>query len=235
MPIPCKALPLTPPLALAARNGTKTQTRRLVLADAPPVGRRQLGPAYTSAEDCGATVIFRGDGVPALVVVKPYRIGSRLWVRERARVVDAGTSNGGRVVRLRYEADGTESDWLPFPQRLGKPVVGRCIANGVHREGARTFLEVTAVRVERLQDISENDAKAEGIACLSKDGGRMYKYGMTDRDGLPGADDFGWPWSEWRANARDAFLRLWDSAYGTGAHSLNPWVWVVEFRGVEGA
>lgn len=99
--------------------------------------------------------------------------------------------------------------------------------------GADIRLEITNVRAERLQDISEADASAEGFPRLSKDGGRTYKYGIPDKDGLPGNDDIGWHWSKWCNNAREAFRLLWSDIYGAGAWDLNPWVWVIEFKRLE--
>ena len=100
------------------------------------------------------------------------------------------------------------------------------------RWASRILLEIADVRVERLQEISENDAKGEGLAAISKDG-QIFKYGIPDRDGLPGTDDHGWPWVDWKHSARNAFGRLWESINGAGSWDTNPWVWVVEFRVIE--
>lgn len=72
------------------------------------------------------------------------------------------------------------------------------------RWAARIILEVTDIRVERLNDISEQDAKAEGF----------------DYPAVPGMD--------WKFNARHNFLVGWDKIYGN--RSSNPWVWVIEFK-----
>ena len=79
------------------------------------------------------------------------------------------------------------------------------------RWASRLTLEITGVRVERLQDISEADAWAEGVA--------HYSSGMT---GTPSAGD---------ADAgRVLYRRLWESINGPGSWAANPWVWVVEFK-----
>lgn len=100
------------------------------------------------------------------------------------------------------------------------------------RWASRILLEVVSVRVERLNDISEGDAKAEGLAEISKDG-KMFKFGIPDRDGLPGTDDHGWTWRDWKHSARNAFWQLWDSINGEGSWDDNPWVWVVEFKRID--
>lgn len=82
---------------------------------------------------------------------------------------------------------------------------------------ARIWLEVAAVRVERLQDISEADAKAEGALG--------YEEGV---DPPPPDGDHEWSY-------RASFERLWESINGPGSWRANPWVWVVEFKRVEAA
>lgn len=103
------------------------------------------------------------------------------------------------------------------------------------RWASRLTLIVTAVSVQRIQDISEADAKAEGLAGRTKDG-KLVKYGIPDRDGDPGTDNLGWPWHEWEADPRAAFRKLWDSinaARGFG-WDTNPWVSVTAFDVIKG-
>lgn len=98
------------------------------------------------------------------------------------------------------------------------------------RWASRITLEVTGVRIERLQGITEDDAKAEGLSTVTKDG-KLWKWGIPDRDGLPGGCDVGWPWTQWDADPCAAFRRLWDGIYQDDkAWDANPWVWVTEFR-----
>lgn len=89
-------------------------------------------------------------------------------------------------------------------------------------------LTVTDVRVQRLQDISKADAIAEGLTGLTKDG-RLVKYGIPDRDGLPGSDDLGWHWHCWDADPRRAYTTLWDRINGAGAWDANPFVAAYSF------
>jgi len=67
-----------------------------------------------------------------------------------------------------------------------------------------------SVRAEVGPFMTEADAIAEGLSKISKDDGRTWKYGIPDRDGLPGVDDTGWPWHEWRLKASDAYVTLWN-------------------------
>jgi hypothetical protein len=90
--------------------------------------------------------------------------GQRLWIRERALVTKfLPFTDSGPKVTLRYEVDGAESGWVAYPPRLREPRVGHCIPNGVHSEGARHFLEVVEVRAELVAEISEEDARLEGM------------------------------------------------------------------------
>lgn len=98
----------------------------------------------------------------------------------------------------------------------------------LRKEAARIWLQKSATKVERVCDISREDAIAEGLACISKDGGRTYKYGIPDSDGLPGTDDYGWPWSEWDSDPVQAFKKLWCKI--NGADTWNDWAWVNSFK-----
>jgi hypothetical protein len=83
------------------------------------------------------------------------------------------------------------------------------------RWASRITLEIAAVRVERLQDISEDDARAEGIT----DGGCL-------NCGNPEPCECASP----EPSARDAFCYLWHQIHGCNSWHTNPWVWVVEFH-----
>jgi len=84
------------------------------------------------------------------------------------------------------------------------------------RWASRITLEITAVRVERLQEISESDAKAEGI--------------------VPAGDGNGWQTADTRHYMGDpvsAYRSLWESINGPDSWAANPWIWVIEFKRVE--
>lgn len=89
------------------------------------------------------------------------------------------------------------------------------------RAASRITLEVTGVRVERLQDISDADARAEGTPCY------------VCRGALDGLSEDDCHCFHRKATASD-YRALWESINGPGSWEANPWVWVVEFRMVKG-
>jgi hypothetical protein len=215
-------------------EGRKTVTRRI----AKPVRHPDLGNIYTP----GALVL---ESEPQHVIdrVCPYgQPGDRLWVREAWGIDMLGahsTDNGyDSMYALRYRADDAEREIHVAP---GEPDPYLKLYDNqrgdwrpsIHmpRWASRILLEITAVRVERLQAISEEQALAEGLARVTKDGA-LFKHGIPERDGLPGTAEAAWPWQEWEADPRKAFAKLWAGINGTGSWAANPWVWAVEFKRV---
>jgi len=203
----------------AIMAGQKTQTRRVMkpLLRVPSDGSWWDAIRYFSCVDrwCWSRPHPGGGFVRALKTSDyPYHkarydVGDLLWVRERQRVISIRKSNGETQIKVLYEADGTESDWLPYPARLkGIPRVGRCLAYGGYRESSFRRLEVTGVRCERVQEISEEDALAEG--CVP-DPSKLLPQ-------MPGP--------------RYLFLHLWDSINAKRGYSWhdNPYVWVYAFK-----
>lgn len=185
--------------------GTKTQTRRVVKVPLwdPPMER-------AFAPGCG---IWRG--ADSSEVRCPYgSAGSRLWVREAfARDYFSATPYLPPEQRHGYRADWTQRAADTAPEPKWTPSIH------MPRWASRLTLEVTGVRVERLQDISEEDARAEGIV----ESGTAPGWFKPKADG-----SFADP-------ARGAFQLLWESINGAESWAANPWVWVVEFRRVESA
>ena len=163
------------PMVRALLAGTKTQTRRVV-----KVPKRMEGVTSPA----GALVDFDC----------PYgRPGDRLWVRETFSY-DAKLHFRGDRGPCWYWADGNPEygDWTKPRPSIHMP-----------RWASRITLEITGVRVERLQSISEEDALAEG-ATLHKDKDPDYGYA-------------GW------------YRALWESINGPDSWAANPFVWVIEF------
>ena len=85
-------------------------------------------------------------------------------------------------------------------------------------ESTDVWLEVTAIRMERLHDITEDDAEAEGmLECVGM---------FSEREYIQIAEQIG---SEIN-DLKPFFVQLWQSIYGPDSWSLNPWVWVIEFK-----
>ena len=192
----------------AILDGRKTQTRRIVKED-----KRGQWVAVNNARNLefGASVpcyLHREvsvDDKSRNIMYPKYDVGDILWVRETW----SKDENGEYVYRTNYGT--TEDDSFPPSMFKWKPSIH------MPREAARIFLKVTNVRVERLQDITEEDAIAEGV----KD---PYEYQSPEYYEQPNLRGF-------EIN-KSAFAGCWDSIYskrGYGWES-NPWVWVVAFE-----
>jgi hypothetical protein len=144
----------------------------------------------------------------------PYgQPGDRLWVREAwaadAQLDAIAPRKLSKGEPIRYPADGfthTAGCSMISPGR-GRPSIH------MPRWASRILLEITAVRVERLQAISRSDIRAEGLECPPD---------LASDDVSPNYRD--WYPAAWRD--------LWESINGAGAWDTNPWVWVVEFKRV---
>ncbi|BEN67419.1 TPA: hypothetical protein ACGD7V_000861 [Serratia marcescens] len=169
-------------------------------------------------------------------------VGERLWVRET--FADVNTDGGPAFT---YRADHglkfclDDESPVEYDRYPGKNFAMWCsdLWNGedghswspsIHmpRWASRILLEITAVRVERLNDISESDAKDEGVRAIENNFGNGPAY--CDYL-LPNLDDA----AEWYNRASDSFKSLWKSIYGEESWRANPWVWVIEFRRVGGS
>ena len=177
---------------VSAPGTGKTQTRRVL----KPRPRRTI---FFDAKTAGLEQ-FRD---PA------YRAGDRLWVREAISYDRLDVDRDG-ILPPWYWADGNPDagDWTRPKPSIHMP-----------RWASRLTLIVTDVRVQRLQDISEDDARAEGVECDS-DGWRDYMMPTTQCCG----------------SARNSFATLWDSLNAERAPwSSNPWVVAVTFTAADGA
>lgn len=187
---------MSAPMVRAILAGTKTQTRRVVKW--PFAGQ----PKADELDNLGdmETLVVRGKYVRC-----PYgQPGDRLWVRETFAVLDEG--GGTKATHYRADAGGDARIDRVAGERWRPSIF-------MPRAACRLVLEISAVRVERLQDISEADAKAEG--CRSADHATGRECILDPAMG------------SYRLHYRD----LWNSLNAKRAPwSSNPWVWVVEFR-----
>ncbi|HHI1671682.1 TPA: hypothetical protein ACP4X1_000781 [Klebsiella quasipneumoniae] len=193
----------------AILDGRKTQTRRTVKPQPDEDGLAKVtnGPWVDTSE-------------------RNYRCpfgaaGDRIWVRETFCPVDDTQYGGEKWVDYRATPKFEESHpagWDSAPNDAEalkwRPSIH------MPRWASRILLEITDVRVERLNAISEEDATAEGVPPA---GSLLPNYPGTF---LTPKGDF--------ATAKVAFQRLWESIYGAENWQANPWVWVIEFKRVEG-
>ena len=180
----------------------KTQTRRVVKMEShQQIEQRDDGRDWPWMYD--------GERDADYWMACPYgQPGDRLWVREAWRAeLTWNTTKPSEIpdeAALWYEADDQ-----PRNNGRGTKFKGK-LRSSIHipRAASRITLEITSVRVERLQNISEADAIAEGVRnSLHLPGGRF---------------------------ARENFEHLWWTINGDGSWESNPWVWVIEFKRVEG-
>ncbi|MDE9483556.1 hypothetical protein [Xenorhabdus bovienii] len=210
----------------AILDGKKTQTRRIF--------KQAVGSSLSvDYEYPWATLSWLyGDGPGHEVYERtlkmqcPYgKIGDQLWVREAfsdlARMRERFASAIGRSVEtittsfegdIAYRASlGSRADYLKWTPSIHMP-----------RWASRITLEVTDIRVERLQDIKEEDALAEGI--------KTGRFGNKSnwRDGFYAPGD-----NQPCFSTKEAFKYLWQSIYSEENWNNNPWVWVIEFRRIK--
>jgi hypothetical protein len=202
----------------ATVSGSKTQTRRVVTPQ----------PIYGDVMNTFSSWMFKKRNGPGnwlfpnatenVIAECPFGVpGDRLWIRET--FLYAGPGSGSDLPSYREERASPENHiaancWF----RATQPDDTLAWTPSIHmpRWASRITLEVTGVRVERLQNISEEDALAEGVEQDAQgfhiDGGRHFHA----------------------ASARESYSSLWDSLAPPAGSTWadNPWVWVVEFKRV---
>ena len=212
------------PMVRAILDGSKTQTRRVVKS----AKDRSFGVNLAPCEIAGE--VNRGSRFDLCPYGQP---GDQLWVREAFSVPEFSPyynppewdSNNWLYAhcKVKYSADGevrsvpeltvdeNDIDQEAQAERCSK----KKSVPSIHmpRWASRINLEITAVRVERLNDISESDAKAEASPG--------YDEGID----APPPNDGEYTWSYVAS-----FQKLWESISGAGSWQQNPWVWVIEFK-----
>lgn len=206
-----KPIIFSAPMVRAILAGRKTMTRRLLRW---PAWCGFEEPAQAKPDGSG---LYCGDSKGSFLgFLSPrYEAGWHLWVKETHGFL---TGNGIRVV---YRADADpplRSDGSPVEGMRWKPSIF------TKREHSRLTLEVTAVRVERLQDITEADARDEGVDELDGEIDEVALCAMAKRMGSCATDGKVW------------FAVLWDAINADrAAWDSNPWVAVVSFKRLDGA
>ena len=243
------------PMVQAILEGRKTMTRRLKgleLVNVPPntglhqrFGGMAIGPhigwKYQFWDETG-----RGYFDPGMIC--PYgKPGDVLWVREEHYRFGHWIEKEGV-----YTKTGRQK-WMFVPvtdQILYEPpeafrkgrhhkdpytnIWHKRLARFMPKAAARIWLQVTDIRVERLQDISEENAKAEGVKpahCESNEGcpsnlckDKCAAIGDWWNYMAPNGEDFP------AYSAKESFESLWQSINGADSWAANPWVWVISFK-----
>lgn len=233
------------PMVNAILSGTKTQTRRVIKPQPlqsdgeiysghingpelyEPAGYNKHGKMIPMPEIYG---IYDDDGEWGIKF--PYgKVGDQLWVRETHSL---GTDSTGLNICASHLSD-VPKNYMFGNSRIFHPQAPKgsdswCLlwkrrpSIFMPRWASRIQLEITGVRVERLNDCSETDALAEGIT--------------GPHSGKPSGDPW-WPnfdkaYSESMApgcgSAVESYQSLWETINGAGSWDANPWVWVIEFR-----
>lgn len=220
----------------AILDGKKTQTRRVMKPWQPSHIKkdacRGMNGVYFDALISTDNVIIASastleEGI-AKLQCQLGKAGDRLWVRETfLHQLNGGSDQsgerynywGGPGSKIEYIANGAKPRHL-YPNQYNSPYMAKRPSIHMPRWASRITLEITDIRAEKLHDISEQDAIAEGLTAATKDG-VLTKYGMPE-----------WPWSAYDKDPRVAFRRLWGTVYGDEDFGClgNPWVWVVEFK-----
>ncbi|MGU7780692.1 hypothetical protein [Burkholderia sp. PU8-34] len=226
------------PMVRAILEGRKTQTRRVLKRQPPAIGEGYAPKVYWPTRD--SHMSNRGDRA-YLQFERPGEYdgrhimkdgfgfdcpfgqpGDRLWVRETTYDVERNgwigpvyvESDDGAAAAAWGWGESDDPDYIEPYELRKRPAIH------MPRSMARITLEITGVRVERLQDISEDDAIAEGIdgpMCAAAVGRSPSRHKL-----LPAAVH--------------GYAHLWgglNAARGYG-WDANPWVWVVEFKRING-
>lgn len=202
------------PMVRATRGGYKWQTRRVV-KDVPAWVTDFGYTAFTPERSISARGTQPGN---EKFIKCPYgKVGDKLWVRE------TWNKHGGV---LTYRADG---DWINEFKEEHDRNNPTAVAEAsllkwkpsifMPRWASRITLEVLDIRVERLNDITQEDAKAEGIQPLP----------LQD----PNDPSAWWEVEPSVCQARkpkESYALFWEKINGKGSWALNPWVWVISFK-----
>lgn len=199
------------PTVRAILEGRKTQTRRVVKSlcghfDFYDFRDGDAYPYYFRRKD-GVWDSFKTIDELAAKYCPYGKAGDRLWVREAW-------------------FQGKEKIWYKADiQDLSKcGISGWKTPLFMPRSASRILLEAKSVRLERLQDISEDDAIAEGVQRFNEED-LFFNY-QAPQDA--------WAYENWLSSPIDSFRTLWDSINADRGYSWesNPWVWCVEFKQV---
>lgn len=182
----------------AILEGRKTQTRRVIKPQPEQPAPGSYFDAYNGGPQWNWWAADNRQHLDQIIKCPFGKPGDRLWVRETFADEAGGTRNfPGEHIYYRADGDGVD-------------LQGGCWKPSIHmpRWASRITLEITGVRVERLQEITLGDICKEGLASS------IYDFKPVQAGFL-------------------AFEELWESIYGPDSWDANPWVWVIEFKRIE--
>jgi hypothetical protein len=239
------------PMVQAIQEGRKTQTRRT--KGVSEISNHKSITAEMSYGGAMVEFIHEGDGgVSFAGRVSPYgQPGDVLWVRENhfawGKWTQEWIEKNKRVGRVFQHIKTDETDFCfdetltvkgetfvlpvekPFSHSIGWHKRSSLF---MPKQACRFFLEVVSIRVERLHDISEVDAKSEGISIVDEDPVIYNNYLHNKKNAMwPGYGSISQTYGF--TNPKDSFHSLWESINGIESWAINPWVWVVEFKKIE--
>lgn len=228
-----KPILFSTPMVQAILEGRKTQTRRII--DLPK--GINVSDFYSGDKGFLTTkgffqLILKTDFEKAITLFPKYKIGDILWVRETFGVHE-GSVQGSYAY--------SEGEEVKFPPHFLQNGIRRCIdfkadypksslkwkpSIFMPKEACRIFLKVTDVRVERLQDISEEDAIAEGIG-IARWTNNFINYMNHENSFDKNSTYLG------LKGAICSFWSLWEKINGEKSWEENPFVWVYTFERIE--
>lgn len=200
-------------------DGSKTQTRRIVNFKriAKQSGCRSGTLAYSDTFKSWA--VFGGSEADVCLVNCPYgKVGEILWVRESHYLYGRWHKNGTtKRGKQKWRFAYVKSLGVKFPDDPPEVICKKKTESGWFKRSSlfmpfwacRIKLEITKIRVERLQDISEEDAIKEGVT-IENDPAYIAAFGKD--------------------TAKLTYQILWESINGHGSWEKNPFVWVIEFK-----
>ncbi|QXN68044.1 syntaxin-like protein [Microcystis phage Mae-Yong924-2] len=217
------------PMVQAILEGRKSQTRRIMKPQAQAVNTlKERNEAIKRVKGNKLKFIRTYSGFDYAFPESPYLPGDVLWVRESFLYVLRDHAHdlleGSRTTNQWVYAASFHEDWYAY----AKSTYGYKWKPGIHMpfEVARLFLRIKSVKYERLQDILEADAIAEGIELgqpwpEAPDRQRYKLYGWKGYN--TGAEAYTF-------EPISSFFSLWTSINGKDAVVANPWVWAIEFE-----
>ncbi len=165
---------------------------------------------------------------------RPFLPGEKCYLREAWAIHQPGSIQPETLPTFEYETYNRDLDRVSLQK--GYDLLYRATAKidpdfPIHwrspvtmpQWAARRFVTILSCEPMRVSEVTEEDCLAVGLKKITKDNGRTWKYGIADRDGLPGTDNTGWAWEEWKVDYKEAFKIWWRKR-----HPGKEWCWRVE-------